>query len=529
MEARGFSEDFLRPRYEDLMEPFLLPGMREAVERIKRAVEKGEKVLVYGDYDADGVTASVVMAEALEWAGAKEVEVMLPDRFLDGYGMSERLVERAVDEGVGLVVTVDCGSANGGIIEKLTEKGVDTVVTDHHECPEELPKAVAVVNPKRKDFRGFKGLAGVGVAFLVAKALVREGMIPAGREKWLLDLVLVGTICDSMPMVGENRILGVYGLKVLEKTRRVGLVELMRRAGVREKSAEAVGFQIGPRINAGGRLGSAKLALDLLRAKSRVLAVGLADELEELNKRRQTEQRAVMAEIEARGVGSERVLVEMGNYHEGILGIVAGRLVEDYKRPAFVLTEVTEGILKGSGRSFGEFSLAEALERCREVIISGGGHKGAAGVKVETARIGEFREKINEYYDSLGLEGQERFLRAEADVSVKELAGFSLDFWEEMKRLEPFGEGNREPVFELRGVEVLETRLMGAEGRHLGLRVVGADGAKMKLVAFSAPEEWRRIEVGEKVDVMIRLVENEWGGVRSVEGRVVGVARSFEW
>lgn len=535
VKKRGFSESFLRPEYEKLPSPWLLPDMKKAVGRIERAAKGKEKVIIYGDYDADGVTASTVMSEALKLAGASEVEVMLPDRFKDGYGMSEKVVERAKEVGASLVVTVDCGSGNREIVERLKAEGVETVVTDHHECPEELPKAVAVVNPKRRDAAKVVGnyedyldelmwlrdLAGVGVAFMVARGMMEKGLIPAGQEKWLLDLVLIGTICDSMKMSEVNRILCFYGVKVMGKTRRAGLRELMRVSQTRKVNGETIGFQIGPRLNAAGRMANAEIALNLLRAPSKVEGAKLALELEKLNTERRSQQLAAMKEFSERGMSEDEVLVMTGKWHEGVLGIIAGKLVDEYRRPAFVLSEVEEGVLKGSGRSFGDFSLAEALKACEKSIIGGGGHAGAAGVRVLKDKLGEFRESLNEYYRSLGLTDQERFFEKEADLEVRELGGFTLEFLEELSGLEPFGPGNEMPVFGLLEMFVLDKKLMGAEGQHLRLLVRGEDGKTLKLVAFGAPEEWRGVENGERVNVLAQVEENEWNGLRSVEGRIL--------
>ena len=246
MEKRGISADFLLPDYDKLSSGESLPDMEQAVARITEAVRKGEKVLIYGDYDADGVTASVVMHDTLKLVGIKEVEIMLPNRFADGYGMSEKVVERAVCDKVGLVITVDCGSGNREIVAKLTEAGIDTIITDHHECPEELPEAVAVVNPKRAKKSEWRDLAGVGVAFMLAHRLMEKGLIPQGQEKWLLDMVAIGTICDNMKLRGVNRCLVYWGMKVIEKTRRVGLRELIKRAGAKKIKSYAVGFILGP-------------------------------------------------------------------------------------------------------------------------------------------------------------------------------------------------------------------------------------------------------------------------------------------
>lgn len=526
LRVREFDAGFLSPAYEECVDPRLLPGMARAVERIREAASRGEKVLIYGDYDVDGVTASTIMYDTLRLAGISEVEVMLPNRFLDGYGMSKKVVQKAKETGAGLVVTVDCGSRNHEIIGELRENGIDTIVTDHHECGKSLPEAVAVVNPKRRDVKcpvELRELAGAGVAFKVAQALVLAGMIPEGQEKWLLDLVLIGTVCDSMRMTGENRRLCYYGMKVLTKTRRPGLKELMRVAGTKRIGGEAIGFQLGPRLNAAGRMETAEHALKLLMASSRMEAASLALVLNRLNEQRRNQQNEAVMEIEERGVGDEPVIVVDGKWHEGVLGIIAGRLVEEYRRPAFVLAEV-DGALKGSGRSFGEFNLAEALSVCGEYVIGGGGHAEACGLKVEAGKMEDFRRAVNEYYRSLKLENQERFLGVREDLEVREFEDLSLELLDEMRKLEPFGNGNAEPVFLLKEVRVVEASKMGMEGEHLRLIVWDQQGKSMKLVQFRAPEEYLRLQGGETVNVWIQLVENEFRGIRSAEGRILKLA-----
>ena len=535
VQKRGFSEDFLYPKYENLPSPWLLPDAKEAVKRIERAIKNKEKIIIYGDYDADGVTASTVMGEALRIAGAEEIETMLPDRFKDGYGMSEKVIERAERINAKLVITVDCGSGNKEIIQKLNEDGVDTIVTDHHECTGDLPEAIAVVNPKRRDMKSkirdfdecvdeimnLRELAGVGVAFMLVRGMVEKGMIATGQEKWMLDLVLIGTICDSMRMNIVNRILCYYGMRVFKKTRRIGLKELMKSSRTTRINAETIGFQIGPRLNAAGRMASADVALKLLQTDSRIEGARLAEELEKLNSERKGQQTVAMREFRERGVSEDPVLITVGEWHEGILGIVAGRLVEEYRRPAFVFSKTEDGLLKGSGRSFGDFSLAEALKVCEGIIVGGGGHAGAAGVKIMEGKLAEFHEKINDYYRSLNLNNQEQYLAAKADLETSELGEFTLEFLEELSVLEPFGVGNEVPVFGLSHVLVLDKRLLGAEAQHLRLLVRGDDGKMMKLMAFYASEDWRRIENGERLDILVQVEENEWNGLRSVEGRIL--------
>lgn len=525
IKARGLNEDFLNPKYENLEGPDTLPDMEKAVERLKKALKTEEKILIYGDYDVDGVTASTVMAEALKLAGVKpdNLEIMLPDRFLDGYGMSPKLITRAKKQGITLVITVDCGSRNHEIIDELNALKIDTIVTDHHEVGETLPEAVAVINPKRKDYENenLRNLAGVGVAFKFAEALEKAGIIEEGQEKWLLDLVLIGTICDSMPLIGENHILGYFGLKVLAKTRRPGLLELMQSAGVKNLNSESIGFQIGPRLNAAGRLDTAELSLNLLRTDSAPEAATLANKLETLNKKRKSEQISATNEIKKRGIIDGPVIIETGKWHEGILGIVAGKLVENYAKPAFVLTEVENGFLKGSGRSFGDFNLAEALNQVKDVIIGGGGHAAAAGVRLEQKNLYTFRERINAYYDSLNLKDQAKYLKPTPDLEIEDLSELNLDFLEELKKLEPFGLGNEEPIFRLKNVKIDLIRKMGTENQHLRIDVKDKNGNTLKLVAFFAPETWLNLDYEDKIEPIIKLTENEFNGIRSAEARII--------
>ena len=526
VEKRHLDEKYIHPKYENLTDPFKLPGMAEAIERIKKAVKNHEKILVYGDYDVDGVTASTVMKTALNLAGLTEVEIMLPDRFADGYGMSPRLITRAKEDEITLIITVDCGSRNHAIIDELNTLKIDTIVTDHHECEDILPDAISVINPKRKDKpapESLQHLAGVGVAFKVAEAMVKEELITSGQEKWLLDLVLLGTICDSMLLLGDNRILGYYGVTVLSKTRRPGLRELMRLAGVKKITSESIGFQIGPRLNAAGRLDTAELSLNLLCTNSATEAASLAAKLEDLNSQRRIEQRAATVEIAARKQTSDPVIIETGKWHEGILGIVAGRLVETYHKPAFVLTEVENGILKGSGRSFGDFNLANALEFAKDSIIGGGGHAAAAGVKLRQEDLYAFREKINEYYRCLNLKNQEAYLKTHADITISSLKDLSLDYFDELSQLEPFGAGNEEPIFCIHNSEIIEIKRMGDQGQHIRIDLKGDDNVVLKCIAFSSPSEWFSLDNYDPHDFIIRPIINEWNGVRSVEATIIDV------
>lgn len=527
LEVRGVGEGFLTPKYENLTVPEKLPDMEKVVKRIILAKEQGDKVLVYGDYDVDGVTATTILCEALKMTGITGVETMLPDRFVDGYGMSKRLVERVKKEKIDLVITVDCGSNNEEIITDLNKLKTDVIVTDHHEVSGEIPDALAVINPKRPDFResdegasSLEELSGAGVAFMLAKALVNAGQIPEGQEKWLLDLAMIGTICDSMTLTKDNRIICYFGMIVLAKTKRLGLKELMRVAKVSRINTDAIGFQIGPRLNAAGRMETAELALKLLRTESKVEAAKTAEELDRLNQERRTQQNQAIIEVEKEGVGEDPVIIVRGNWSEGVIGIIAGRLTEKYKKPSFVLTEV-DGDLKGSGRSFGEFNLALALSECQKLLVSGGGHAAACGLKLKEAKYEEFKKEINSYYAGLGLKNQERFLDTKEDVEVDDLGDLNLELLDGISKLEPFGEGNPAPVFLIRDAMVLRADKMGEDGKHLRMLIGDSGDKTVKLVAFNAPKEWLEIGAGARVNIWMSAMENEWNGTRSLEGMIL--------
>lgn len=525
LERRGISQDFLCPKYEKCCKFDLLPDINQAVERLKKASESREKVLIYGDYDVDGVTASTVMHDTLRLIGVENIEIMLPNRFLDGYGMSEKIVDQALKNDIGLVITVDCGSRNHGIIQRLRQNGIDTIVADHHECEETLPEAVAIVNPKRKDHqipKELRDLAGVGVAFKLAEALVAAKMIPEGQEKWLLDLVLIGTICDSMPMSQENRRLCYYGMKVIQKTRRSGLKELLNLIKIRKIGGNTVGFQIGPRLNAAGRLESAEIALDLLMARTRPQAAKLALKLDSLNKDRRQKQDTALAEIEENGVGEDPVIVVQGDWHEGVLGIIAGHLTEKYHRPAFALAPSGED-LKGSGRSFGDFNLALALEECQNLLLGGGGHAEACGVKLQKGNFEAFCAQINDYYRSLKLKNQEKYFDLHADLEISDFTELSLELLEELSSLEPFSSDHSEPIFLLREARIIEASRLGENQEHLRLLVWDQNGHNLKLMWFYAPEKYLNLKSGGTANIWITLTENEFRGLRSVEGRILKI------
>ncbi|HEU4715434.1 MAG TPA: DHH family phosphoesterase [Candidatus Saccharimonadales bacterium] len=539
-------EAFLSPDYEKKHDPFLLPDMRQAVDRLVRAHDADEHIVIYGDYDIDGLTATTTLLDGFESFGFKNVDAFIPNRFVEGYGLTVDAVEKIAAMGAQVIVTVDCGSLSEKEIIRANELGIDVIVTDHHNVAPVQPPAVAVINPKRllMDFpdeyenyilkadspeRGkiypFLDLPGVGVAFKLIQALQKrlDGLAP-GQEKWLLDLVALGTVCDVVTLVDENRTHVYWGLKVLARTRRPGLKALMAVAGVEPDKVNArhLGFGLGPRMNAAGRLETAQYALDMLRAREGMLALEKARQLDTLNIARRSDQDKIFkAAIEqAQEYLSDPVLVvSHADWNHGIIGIVAAKLLEKYKKPTYVLQEMGEES-KGSARSYGDFSAADAIRAADDIITKGGGHKLAAGVTLPTKNIPLFRQRVNEFYRTKNLFNQEALLLPREDVVVALFADVHEGLLAELARLEPFGNGNPEPVLKAQGVLVMNVRRMGADAQHVKLELRDEVGNALQFLAFNAPEHFF-VEPGEYVTVWFQPTLNEWQGRRSVEGRLL--------
>lgn len=593
LKARGLTgrkrDAFLNPSYDSKHDPFLLPDMRAAVDRLKTAHEKQEHITIYGDYDIDGLTATTILLDAFESFGFEQVDAFIPNRFVEGYGLTVDAIERIAAAGAQLIVTVDCGSLSEKEIVRAGELGVDVIVTDHHNVAPVQPPAVAVINPKRllQDYPEryenfllksspvsptkpsatashrvsagvptpgetlaadvteelsanssavddemlypFLDLAGCGVAFKLVQALQTElEGLAEGQEKWLLDLVALGTVCDVVTLVDENRANVFWGLKVLAQTRRPGLKALMAVAGVDAKNvnARSLGFQLGPRMNAAGRLETAQIALDMLIAKDGMAALEKAQQLNDLNAARRSEQDKILKEaiVEAEQRASDPVLVVSApGWNHGIIGIVAARLLETYKKPAYVLEEIGEEA-KGSARSYGDFSAADAIRASDDLITKGGGHKLAAGVTLPTANIEAFRRRVNEFYRDKKLKNQTELLLPRADVTTQ-FEYVTEDLVVQLETLEPFGSGNPQPILRSENVLVTHQRRMGADGQHVKLELQDGAGLKLQVLAFSAPDHFF-VEPGERVAVWYQPDINEWQGRRTVEGRLLHLVAS---
>ncbi len=534
--ARGLSPQeravFLSPDYVDKHDPFLLPDMQAAVDRLVLAREKQEKITIYGDYDIDGLTATTLLIDALGSFGFTHVKAFIPNRFVEGYGLTVDAIERIAADGAELIITVDCGSLSHKEIERSNELGVDVIVTDHHNVAETPPSAIATINPKRTDHNyPFIDLAGVGVAFKLVQALqTRLDGLPIGQEKWLLDLVALGTVCDVVTLVDENRTNVYFGLKVLAQTRRPGLKALMAVAGVepRNLNARSLGFALGPRMNAAGRLETAEYALNLLTSTDGMAALRIARQLDEMNKARRAEQDHIFKEatIQAEALHQDPVLVVSSKgWNHGIVGIVAAKLLEKYHKPTYVLEEMGDEA-KGSARSYGDFSAADAIRAAEDLITKGGGHKLAAGVTLPTKNIPAFRERVNQFFKDQKLRDQASLLLPKEDTDA-EIIELTEELVDAIAALEPFGHGNPQPILKSSELLVVDRRVMGDSSQHVKLTLRNETGDSIQMLAFSAPDHFF-LEPGEKVTVWYSVDINEWQGRRSVEGRLLHLELTSE-
>ena len=513
---------FLEPSLEDLHDPYLLHDMDKAVDRIRQAIEQGELILVYGDYDADGMTSASIVKESLEQLGA-ECLVYLPNRFTDGYGPNDSVYKYFIgQQGVSLIVTVDNGVAGHEAIDLAQSMGVDVIVTDHHSMPEVLPDAYAIVHPEHpKADYPFKHLAGCGVAFKLACALLEEVQVE------LLDLVAIGTIADMVSLTDENRIMVQYGLEVLHNTQRIGLQELFEIAGISSSdlTEETVGFQLAPRLNALGRLDDPNPAIELLTGFDDEEVREIALMIQEKNEERKEIVQAIYEEAKSLvdPNKSVQVLAKEG-WNPGVLGIVAGRLLEELGQTVIVLN-IEDGRAKGSARSIEAVNIFEALDPHRSIFLAFGGHAGAAGMTLEVEQLDALSEILETYVKDKGIatKGKSRlYLDEELD-----LESLSLDTVKSFEKLAPFGMDNQKPVFYIRDFQVENARSMGAGDSHLKLKI-SKGTANFEVVAFGQGAKATEFAQTKQLELAVTLSVNQWNGqttlqLMMVDARVDGV------
>jgi single-stranded-DNA-specific exonuclease len=513
------AHNFLNPRLTQLHNPFLMAGMDVAVERLKRAVTRKEKILIYGDYDVDGTTAVVVLLAGLERLGAC-VDVHIPDRLKDGYGMRVPVVERAAAEGVTVLLSVDTGIREHEVVARAQQLGIDCIITDHHLPKDSLPLAHALLNPRRSDCNyPDKNLSGVGVAFKLVQGLLGEGMTDALLQSYL-KIVAIGTIADVVPLQGENRVIAKFGLEGLRRPTAPGLTALMEVARLdgRTPSAGDIAFRVAPRMNAAGRMEDAGEVIELLRTNNAIKARKIACHLDQLNSERQRAEESILNEIEEMvksrpEMGECYTLVFAGEgWHRGVIGIVAQRVVERHYRPALVIG-VENGTGQGSGRSIANFHLLNALTACESVFERYGGHAAAAGFALPAERIGELTDRFEAYArQNLAPHDLVPLLRVDAEVDLGQM---DWPVYEQLKRMEPFGMGNPTPVFVARGLRLaLPPRVVGE--KHLKLKV--ANGARdWDAIGWRKGEQAKLLGPGDAIDVAFTLDENTWQGMSSLQ------------
>lgn len=522
--SRGISDtqyinSFLNPRLDELHDPFLLKDMDKAVERIARGIQNQEKILVYGDYDVDGTTSASILSDFLMRNGAL-VDFYIPDRLEEGYGLSIGAIDRISAMEASLIITVDCGITAVDEVRYAIDKGLDVVVTDHHQCKEELPEAYAVVNPCRPDCSyPFKQLAGVGVAFKLIIALC-DHLHLGDVYKEYLDIVALGTVADVVPLVNENRILVKYGIKRLESTENVGLKALINCAGLKDKpiSSFGISFGLAPRINAAGRVGDASRAVKLFTSKDEESANRIAAELNEENKFRQDTEAWIMQQaiqlIESEiDFDREKVIVAAGEgWHHGIIGIVASKITEKYYRPCILLTH-EDGVCKGSARSIEGFNLFDALTHCKDLLEKFGGHELAAGLALKFEKLDAFKKMINAYADEI-LTAEDLVPKLKVDVNLDK-NDISMKNIRELDLLAPFGAGNPGPVFIYKGLRIGEIKTVG-ENKHLKLKLM--DGSfYTEAIGFNMGAAAEALTCNDRMDVACTLEINSWNSNEKIQ------------
>jgi single-stranded-DNA-specific exonuclease len=529
LEVRGINhEEFLSIEYQDLGDPYKLPDMTEAVDHLLKVRQDHEKLAIYGDYDIDGLTATALLRDALKVFGF-DVACYIPDRFVEGYGLHTDALKKLKMQGINTVVTVDCGITATEPIAWAAQNNLKIIVTDHHKPSDDEPiGAVALINPRRVgNTYPDNNLAGVGVAFALVRALQKKlpDLMPEGQEKWLLDLVALGTVCDVVPLINENRALVHYGLKVARQSRRAGFKALAQECGldIINLRAEDFGFKLGPRLNAAGRLEHAKKSLDLLIADDIDTAHDLANQLNILNSQRRqlSDEIYQQALIEAEKYSADAVLVLASpDWSHGVAGLVASRIVDHFGKPTIIL-QVDNKSAKGSARSVGAFSIIDLLQKHGDLFERFGGHAAAAGMTLANKNIDKLRKAINQSLGDGDYESMKRRLVADCWLEAEYL---SVQGLEQIQKLEPVGQANQRVIFYLPSL-VESIRYVGQEDQHAQIGF-SLENKVERAIAFNARTKWPFISVGQKVELLLVMSENKWRGTSRPQLEVIAARES---
>lgn len=508
-------ELFLNPTRNDFHDPFLMPDMDKAVERILKAIENQEKVIIYGDYDVDGITSITILKKFLLDRGLSVGEYT-PNRLDEGYGLNKEAVKVIHEQGYTLMITVDCGISGNEEISYSQELGMEVIVTDHHEPGEKIPNCLAVVDAKRKDNKyPFNQLAGVGVVFKLIQAISIKLNLDAKEYLKYLDIVCVGTISDIVPLVDENRVIAKLGLKLIPMTKNIGLRTLMQSIGYREINSNSISFGVAPRINACGRMGAQEEALKLFLTNDQEKATKITEILNQYNQERQQTEKAIfeqaVEEVEKNEKDAPCLVLGQEGWHHGIIGIVSSKITEMYFKPSILICfEGDEG--KGSGRSIPGFDLHEALMNCSNYIERFGGHSMAIGINVKKENFEKFKKEFQEYTQNHGIRDIIPVIKIDGETSLKEI---NLQTVKELSLLEPYGEANKIPLFMIKGLKIQAIRTLSEE-KHLKLRL-GQDNYFIDAIGFGIGEWAKNYLIGDKVDIVGSLEINQFNGNEQVQ------------
>ena len=508
-------EKFLNPKRNDFYDPYGMPDMKITVERIIKAIENQEKTIIYGDYDVDGITSVTVLKSFLKERGL-DVGVYIPNRLDEGYGLNKTAVEKIAQEGYTLMITVDCGISAIEEVQYANDLGIETLITDHHEPGEEIPKALAVVDAKRKDNKyQCRNLAGVGVVFKLIQAIsMRLGLEEKEYLKYL-DIVCIGTISDIVPLTDENRVIVKLGLKLVQQTRNLGLRSILQATGYNKIDSIAISFGVAPRINACGRMGHQEEALNLFLSKDAKEVNELTQKLNEYNKERQEIEKNIFADaveqIKANNLQEKSTIALMGkNWHHGVIGIVSSKITEMYFKPSILLCEEGD-IGKGSGRSIPGFDLYEALTQCPKLIDRFGGHAMAIGITIKKDKFEEFKTEFEKTARENHIEDIVPILKIDSQISLDEI---NKNMVESLKELEPFGEENKTPLFLFKNLKIDSIRAL-TEEKHLKL-TVKENKAVVNAIGFNLGQLANEYKIGDKIDIVGNLEINSFNGVDNV-------------
>ena len=516
---------FLNPTRKDFYNPFLMPDMDKAVDRIIKAIENKEKIMIFGDYDVDGITSITVLKKFLLDRNAI-VSEYIPNRLNEGYGLNKEAIKNIADEKFNLMITVDCGISGLEEIEYANSLGVETIVTDHHEPGENLPNAIAVVDAKRKDNKyPFNQLAGVGVVFKLIQAISQKMGLEEKEYLKYLDIVCVGTISDIVPLVDENRTIAKLGLKLVEVTKNIGLKILLEKSGYKKIDSNTISFGIAPRINACGRMGHAKEALDLFLTQNEQEARTIANKLNGYNSQRQEIEKRIFDEaieqIESNNLNEDVIVLGKDNWHHGVIGIVASKITELYFKPSILIC-FEEETGKGSGRSVPGFDLYEALSKCSNHISRFGGHSMAIGITVEKDEFENFKKDFQEYAKNSNIRDIIPIINIDEEFSLKDI---SVRDVAELKLLEPFGEANKTPLFLCRNLKIQSIRAL-SEGKHLKLSLKD-ENFWVDAIGFNLGHLSEEYRLGDKIDVVGTLEINQYNGRESIQINLKDIRKSY--